>query len=147
MNIIQAVKRAWNGMVNSVDKEPTDAKILAELRRSITKELNAPIVEPDGFVNVWGAPPQQSPELWLAMRDNLLAELESLRRERHSVGATPLPDFVDYAPAAQAISQAMMALDEGIPNGQRRRVEVAFLILREGSMRLEAWLKEKGYRV
>lgn len=82
---------------------------------------------------------------WLTWRDSQLYRLEAQRREHHSMGAVPIPGLVDYAAAAQAISMAMMALDEGLPNGQRLRCEIALDLLTEGADRLRTWMLAKGY--
>lgn len=85
------------------------------------------------------------PDLWLVWRDKQIKLVDSLRRERHSMGAGPIMGIVDYAAAAQAITLAMQAMDEGIPNGQRKRVEESLVLLWEGTLHLRTWLEAKGY--
>lgn len=90
-------------------------------------------------------PPATDVEGWLAWRDKQIKVLESLRRETHSMGATPVSGLVDYAAAGQAIELAFQALDEGIPNGQKERCEVALNLLRDGVETLREWMRAKGY--
>lgn len=84
-------------------------------------------------------------DLWLAWRDDQIKRVEGLRRERHTLGAAPVKGLVDYSAAGQAVTTAMAALDEGLPNGQKERCEAALVLAREGLKQLEAWMSVKGY--
>lgn len=80
-------------------------------------------------------------------RQDLLNELEALRRDRKTMDANPVkdPDIRDYAACGTMISAAVHALDESIPNGQKRRTEVAAKLLLIGVVELNAWLRAKGF--
>jgi hypothetical protein len=77
-------------------------------------------------------------------------EAEAHRRERPTMHTTPLPaDFgiPDYGASGQVMENAMAHLRESIPNGQRRRTELAFFALRRAIVNHEAWLRAMGYNV
>lgn len=81
-------------------------------------------------------------------RADLLAEVEQQRREKPTLNAWPLnghPELRDYAGSGAMISAAIHHLDEGIPTGQKRRVELALDLLVTGAHDLTAWLRAKGY--
>lgn len=88
-------------------------------------------------------------DLWLAWRDAQIKKVEGLRREKHdpALNPRPIPNIVDYAAAAQAITLALQATDESIPNGQRERTEAAVVLMEEGLKHLKTWLEVRGYSV
>jgi len=81
----------------------------------------------------------------------LLADAESLRREKPSMDASPLTRdaavVIDYGRSGQAMENAMAHLRESIPNGQRCRTEAAFLALQISLDQHRVWLRAKGYHV
>lgn len=75
---------------------------------------------------------------------------EVYRREETTMDASPLKPSeiqLDYAFAGTKIDAAKHHLDEGLPNGQKRRSEAAFRLLRTGVEELGVWMRAKGYDV
>jgi 8-oxo-dGTP diphosphatase len=80
-------------------------------------------------------------------RQELIHATEAHRRERKTFDTSPIPGFTgrDYAAAATMIQMAMHHLDESIPNGQKRRTELAMELMEHGIADLHDWLTAKGY--
>lgn len=86
--------------------------------------------------------------------DDAITDPEHFRREAPSASTLPLGPTeddrrrpLDYATAGMAVQRAMHHLDESLPTGQRRRGELAYRMLREGTDDLGVWMRRRGYRV
>lgn len=85
-----------------------------------------------------------------ALAESTIAEAEKFRREKSTLRTTPLPDALgvpDYACSGRVMELAMAHLDESIPNGQKRRTELAFRALILAVRNHEQWLHMQGYDV
>lgn len=72
--------------------------------------------------------------------------IEALRREKTDVRLrTVTVDGIDYAGSGLLVQHALAALDEGIPNRQRMRVQTALMALVEGTSDLVRWAHANGY--
>jgi hypothetical protein len=69
-------------------------------------------------------------------------------KEGKTFDTSPIKTFVvDYGEAGNRIDRALTQLNEGLPNGQKRRVEAAFKELQRGVSQLHSWLLAKGLDV
>ena len=72
--------------------------------------------------------------------------IEALRRERMDPRLRVVPvEGIDYAGAGLLVQHALAALDEGIPNRQRMRVQTAIMALVEGTSDMVRWAWANGY--
>ena len=72
--------------------------------------------------------------------------LENYRREKPGLDAIPLPNSqYDYSRAGTLIDKAIHHLDEGLPNGQKKRCAIAFNMLEVGVYELKQYMLAKGY--
>jgi hypothetical protein len=84
------------------------------------------------------------------LAERVVREAEGQRREKPTLNTTPLPEaqgIPDYGQSGQVMELAMMHLRESVPNGQRRRTELAFFALKRSLQNHEEWLRRKGYNV
>lgn len=72
--------------------------------------------------------------------------IEALRREKTDPRLRTLTvEGIDYAGAGLLVQHALAALDEGIPNRQRMRVQTALMALVEGTSDMVRWAWANGY--
>jgi hypothetical protein len=81
-------------------------------------------------------------------------EAWNARREIGTFDVTPkklieegVSVVVDYSSATTKIDRAVFHLDEALPDGAKRRAELAFRLLREGVLELGLWMRARGLDV
>ena len=69
----------------------------------------------------------------------------TLRREARGFDTGPRKvEVVDWASSAGKIHSALRHLDEALPEGQRRRTQLAILQMDQGLAELKVWLRDAG---